>query len=125
MNPRPFKLLVIDDCLADRRLLRRALEPHNIDVVTVESGIEGIEAAQHHRPDAVVLDWNMPGLDGGEILRVLRANHRTQRMLLIVLSGNDDPAFQRRALGLGADQVILKPTGIEELATAVIEACGL
>jgi CheY-like chemotaxis protein len=121
---RRFALLVIDDSLADRQLLRRALEPHGVEVVTVASGIEGIEAAQHHRPDAVVCDWNMPGLDGKDVIEVLRSQPGTRRIRIIVLTGDSDPVLHRHALDLGADDVVVKPGDVRALADSVLAACG-
>lgn len=125
MKTRRFSVLVIDDSLSDRMLLRAALAPYDIEVLGVASGIEGIEAAQHHRPDAVVVDWHMPGLDGAAIISVLRANPRTRRVRIIVLTGSDEPALRQQAEALGVDDFIIKPPSAGQLATAVLSACGI
>ena len=116
-------MLAIDDSIGDRNLLRLALRSKPVDVLGVDSGIEGIEAAIHHLPDVIVVDWHMPGLDGQAVIETLRARPDTQDIPIIVLTG--DEAVSAAALAAGANRCVVKTGSPFELAEAVQAACGL
>jgi two-component system, NtrC family, sensor kinase len=109
-------VLVADDELEARQLLRRILERENFVVKEARDGHQTIELAQQLRPDLILLDIQMPGIDGFETVRLLREDERTVRIPIIVVSAAArDPADVARGLGLGADDYLRKPYNISEL----------
>lgn len=123
--PHRKTVLYIDDNVADRVLLRRALQGQPLIVLCVDSGVEGIEAAQHHHPDVILLDLQMPGLDGREVITVLREKPQTADIPIVVVTGNDDPRLGPELLEMGAAAVLVKTGDIRRLTELVLDACDL
>jgi two-component system KDP operon response regulator KdpE len=107
------RVLVVDDEVEIRRALKAGLGYHDFEVRTVSSGEEALEQYGSWRPDVVLLDLGLPGLDGFEVLRRLR--DRGGRAVVIVVSVMPDERDKVRALDLGADDYVVKPFGIQEL----------
>jgi two-component system KDP operon response regulator KdpE len=105
-------VLVIDDELQIRRLLRVCLEANNYRVVEAPSGQEGVAAAAQHRPDVVVLDLGLPDMDGVTVLKRLR---EWSRVPVVVLSVRDREEDKIKALDHGADDYVTKPFASGEL----------
>jgi len=84
----PFRVLIIDDSPAALRLLE-AIFQDRYDVVTARDGVEGLAKVHHTRPDLVITDSVMPGLDGFSLLRRLRANPATEKIPVIILTAED------------------------------------
>lgn len=101
------RILVIDDDAAVTGILKRGLSYDGFIVDTAGSGDEGLALARVHAPDLVILDIMMPGLDGLEVLRRLRAADANLQVLL--LTGKDAPADQVLGLESGADDYVVKP----------------
>lgn len=114
MSETPVKptVLVIDDELQIRRLLRVCLEANNYRVIEAPTGQEGLAAAAQHRPDVVVLDLGLPDLDGVSVLKRLREWSRVPVLVLSVRDREDDKI---KALDHGADDYVTKPFGTGEL----------
>ena len=105
-------VLVIDDELQIRRLLRVSLEANNYRVLEASTGQEGLAAAAQHRPDIIVLDLGLPDMDGVSVLKRLREWSRVPVLVLSVQDREDDKI---KALDHGADDYITKPFGTGEL----------
>lgn len=105
-------VLVIDDELAIRRLLRAALQARGWRVLEADSGQLGISEVALGRPDAVVLDLGLPDMDGVEVVRRLR---EWNRIPILVLSVRDSAEEKVKALDAGADDYVSKPFNTEEL----------
>ena len=110
------RILVVDDEQQILRAVRRALVARGYEVVTAADGEDALVEAEASRPDLVVLDLNLPGMDGLEVCRRLRAWTRVPILILSVL---EDEAGKVRALDLGADDYLTKPFGVEELLARV------
>ena len=110
------RLLVVDDEVPMLRLLRRNLEARGYQVETAERGgdVEPLIAAR--RPDLVLLDLNLPDVDGVDVIRAVRAH---SSLPIIVLSARDEERDRVTALDAGADDYVSKPFGIEELLARV------
>ncbi|HEU5100523.1 MAG TPA: response regulator transcription factor [Roseiflexaceae bacterium] len=109
-------ILVVDD---DRKLvdmLRRTLSYEGFQVMTATDGLDAIDKAGRDSPDAVVLDWMLPGMDGIEVVRALRA---TSAVPILMLTARD--AIEDRVEGLdrGADDYLVKPFAPSELLARV------
>ena len=110
------KILVIDDDRKIIALLKRALSFEGYEVLTAESGEEGLRIAGAAQPELVILDILMPGLDGWETCRQLRT---VSFVPIIMLTAKDDVADRVRGLDLGADDYLVKPFALEELLARV------
>jgi len=107
------KILVIDDEAAIRESLRMILEYEDYRFVGASSGQEGIEAVARERPDVVLLDIKMPGMDGMEVLRKLHAADET--LPVVMISGHGTTATAVEAIRSGAIDFLDKPLGSERV----------
>jgi two-component system KDP operon response regulator KdpE len=105
-------VLVIDDEVQMRRLLRRTLEGGGYRYCEAENGESGLAEAVQKKPDAIILDLGLPDLDGVEVLKRLR---EWSKAPILILSVRDDEKQKVRALDGGADDYVAKPFGQEEL----------
>ena len=103
------RVLVVDDILANVRLLEAKLAAEYFDVVTATSGAEALDAVQRLQPDIVLLDVMMPGLDGIEVCRRIKANRATQHIPVVMVTALDQPEDRVRGLEAGADDFLIKP----------------
>jgi CheY-like chemotaxis protein len=102
-------VLVIEDSASVRRLIEVCLRVLDVKISSAADGTEGIEAISEHRPDVVVLDIGLPGLDGWEVLTQLRANPETEDLKVLVLTAHAQPEMADRAAKGGADAFMTKP----------------
>ncbi len=114
------RILVVDDEVQILRALRRALAARGYEVVTAPDGEDAIAEVEASMPDLVVLDLNLPGIDGMEVCRRLRT---WTQVPILILSVREDEAGKVQALDLGADDYLTKPFGVEELL-AVSAPCS-
>jgi len=101
-----MKILVIDDDPALTELLKLVLAKTNADIITSNSGIEGLELARSEHPDIILLDLMMPEMNGWEVCKAVRA---FSRIPILILSALDNPAMIAKALDAGADDYLVKP----------------
>src|SRR6266511_6364670 len=113
---RKGRILVVDDEEEIRRAVGRALAARDYVVETAEDGEQAVAAARRFDPDLVVLDLNMPGLDGFAVCRQLRT---WSQVPILVLSVREDESDKVTALDLGADDYLTKPFGTDELMARV------
>jgi len=111
-----FKILVADDEPKIRMFIRANLEARGYEVYLAQDGLEAIEMAERILPDVIILDVNMPRMDGIEACRRIR---QWADMPIIILSVRGDERDKVRALEEGADDYVTKPFGIEELIARV------
>jgi DNA-binding response OmpR family regulator len=106
------KLLIIDDNASITDMLELILPAEGFDVTTVNSGPDGIEAVHRLNPDVVVLDLMMPGVDGWQVCREIRA---FSQVPILVLSAVVDNEQVNRAMDEGANGYLVKPARLDEL----------
>lgn len=106
------KVLIIDDEIQMRRLLRMVLEGKGFAVCEAELGQQGLQEAAFHRPDAVLLDLGLPDMDGLTVLKRLR---EWSDAPVLILSVRNQEAVKVAALENGADDYVTKPFGTSEL----------
>ena len=109
------KILLVDDDMPLVKGLRAALQNQGYVVRAVNRGAHAMEAAAQFKPDLVVLDVMMPGVDGWEVLARLRANPSTERVPVIMLTAKDSEPAKVKGFSLGADDYVTKPFGLQEL----------
>jgi class 3 adenylate cyclase/CheY-like chemotaxis protein len=102
-------ILVVDDLNENRELLTRRLAKLGYSVQAVESGREALESIAVHPPDLVLLDILMPGLDGFEVLKQLKADSATQHIPVVMLSSADQTETAVHCIELGAEDFLPKP----------------
>jgi DNA-binding response OmpR family regulator len=108
-------ILIVDDDRDLRQLLDRELTAAGHRVAQAGSGGEAIERARVHRPSVVLLDLNLPDMDGAVVMRELRAAPETARAAVMLLSGRCSERDRIAGLELGADDYIGKPFSVREL----------
>jgi len=112
------KILVIEDSFETRDSLTILLELCGYDVIVASDGKEGLAKAMSSAPDLIVTDVRMPGVDGIEMLRELRKDHRNKSVPVIVVTGYSKD-YASEALGVGADRVLSKPFNPEHFLRLV------
>jgi DNA-binding response OmpR family regulator len=112
MNKSTNVVLVIDDEPKIRRFIRSGFEHHGFSVLDAETVADGLKAAKLDAPDLVILDLNLPGLHGAEVLKELRS---WSNVPVIILSVVSDQHEKVRLLESGADDYVVKPFGMAEL----------
>ncbi len=110
-------ILLVEDEFAVARGIEYALQQEGYDVRIARSGEEGLEFATQQAPDLVVLDVRLPGIDGFEVLRRLRASGSKAPVLM--LTARDDEVDKVIGLELGADDYLTKPFGLRELMSRI------
>ena len=115
-------ILVIDDSMDVHRLLRARLRGEALDIEGKLSGDEGIAAVKEMRPSLVLLDLDMPGTDGFEVIRILKDDPETLHIPVIVLSGLQSPHDKVTAIDLDAIDYITKPFDVTELKVRIRSA---
>jgi two-component system KDP operon response regulator KdpE len=110
------RVLIVDDEIEIRRALSRALSVREYVVETAADGAEAVAQAELFRPDLVVLDLNLPELDGLEVCRRIRS---WSSVPILVLSVREDESDKVAALDLGADDYLTKPFGTDELLARI------
>jgi two-component system, cell cycle response regulator len=113
------RVLVADDSGAVRSILRRQLAAAGCDVVEAASGEEAVRQARSCLPDLVLLDVDMPVLDGFQVMSVLRADERVRDVPVIFLSGRVETSELVEGLDLGAFDYVKKPCDVDELVARV------
>ena len=118
------RCLIIDDSSVIRKVARRILEGFGFTIVEASDGRQAIEACQKDMPEAILLDWNMPVMDGYEFLRVLRAMPGGDKPKVVFCTTENDLAHIARAMHAGADEYIMKPFD-KEIVEAKFQEVGL
>lgn len=103
------RVLVVDDILANVRLLEAKLAAEYFDVVTAMNGVDALEAVQRTKPDIILLDVMMPGIDGIEVCRRIKSNSQTQHIPVVMVTALDQPEDRVKGLEAGADDFLTKP----------------
>ncbi len=103
------RVLITDDDPITRMLVKILLERENYEVIEATNGREAVEIATRERPDLLLIDLNMPEVDGYEAIARLRKDFSMTTLPIVVLTAEDSPGIEQRVLQLGADDFILKP----------------
>lgn len=101
--------LIVDDSKVVRMVARKILEGLNFAIEEAENGKAAIEACRRHMPDAILLDWNMPVMNGIEFLRDLRKMEGGTEPVVVFCTTENDIAHIREAIEAGANEYIMKP----------------
>jgi CheY-like chemotaxis protein len=102
-------ILLVEDEDSLRRVMKDLLEQEGYTICEARDGAEAFEQVDRHNPDLVLLDLNLPNVDGYTVLAKLRSHRRTERLPVVVLSARGDEDNEVRALRLGATDFLTKP----------------
>lgn len=117
-------ILVIDDSDVTRNALKSFLLEYDMEVVTCNDGLEGIQKALEHKPKLIFLDIFMPNLDGLRMLKVIKVMDDLKHIPVIIISGHTDRKNVIEALEAGADRIISKPLSKDLLIKNVNDVLG-
>jgi DNA-binding response OmpR family regulator len=121
---RGTKVLLVEDEEALRRVMRDLLEREGYVVSEARDGIQALDEVDRHAPDVIVLDLNLPGLDGYSVLQQLRSRPATRDIPVMVLTAKGDEDNEVRVFELGADDFITKPFRARALSARLEAVLG-
>jgi len=113
-------VLVVEDDPETRQFYSDAFEREGFLIDQAHNGFQALEKAFAHPPDLVLTDIAVPGIDGIELCRRLRADERTRLIPLLAITGYGDRQYSDRARGAGADQVLAKPCDVDQLLSEAL-----
>jgi two-component system, chemotaxis family, chemotaxis protein CheY len=116
--------LVVDDSRVVRKVARRILEAHGFAVTEAVDGQKALDACHEHLPDCVLLDWNMPIMDGLQFLRALRKEFGPNNPPVVFCTTENDIGHIEIAISNGAQEYIMKPFD-EDILTGKLAQLGL
>jgi CheY-like chemotaxis protein len=111
------KVLVIDDAPNVRTLLAMLLRQQGYDVILADNGWKGLQLYRQKHPDVILLDLNMPELDGVTVLKQIRSVDLKQPV--VILTGDSTPATEQQVRALGVSEFILKGSSLHVLANTL------
>jgi len=120
----PRTCLVVDDSRVVRKVARRILESNGFDVTEAADGQIALDACRQHLPDCVLLDWNMPVMDGITFLQALRKEFGPDNPPVVFCTTENDMDHIEAAISHGAQEYIMKPFD-EEILTGKFAQVGL
>jgi chemosensory pili system protein ChpA (sensor histidine kinase/response regulator) len=118
-------ILTVDDSSLIRKIVSRALRNFKCRVIEAEDGEIGLKCIEEHKPNLVILDQNMPNMDGFEMLKLVRANPKIKDTKVIMLTANSSPEFVRSTLLLGVRDFMVKPFEDSQLIAKVLRQVQL
>ena len=113
------KILVIEDDPSGARLMQYTLTKYGYEVQTASNGLEGLRKARQERPDLILLDVMLPGIDGFEICHRLRDEFPDDNIPIVMLSGKARESDRTTGLGVGADDYLVKPVSPSNMVNVV------
>lgn len=123
-KPRKTKILYIEDNLANQKLVERVLSRHNYDLSIASDGVSGINMAMEQEVDLILMDINLPDMDGKDITAFLKSKPKHVKTPIIALTADASAANRDRSLAVGCDGFITKPIDIASFPNQVAEYLG-
>jgi type IV pilus assembly protein PilB len=117
--PGSKRVLIVEDSPTVMTVVKYFLEMEGFTVLTAADGVEGLEIARREHPHVVVSDLNMPGMDGAQLTRELRADPSMKHMAILILTSEGNVEAEERCLALGADDFLIKPVEPRRLVARV------
>lgn len=118
-KPSRSRVLVIDDDRFFVETVKIVLERQGIGVLSAEDGPEGLNTARSEKPDLIILDRQMPEMDGNEVLKILKSEDRTRNIPVMMLTGVNSATDIVESLNLGAQDYIIKPFTEDDLLVRI------
>ncbi|CAE6802477.1 Sensor histidine kinase RcsC [Xanthomonas arboricola] len=118
-------VMVVDDSLTMRKVTSRVLERHNLDVTTARDGVEALELLQERVPDLMLLDIEMPRMDGYELATAMRADPRFKAVPIVMITSRSGEKHRQRAFEIGVQRYLGKPYQELDLMRNVYDLLGI
>ena len=118
------QIMIVDDSPTDTHLLRKILERNGYETLTAENGNDGVEVAKRLKPDLILMDVVMPGLNGFQATRQLQQDPETADIPVIMVTTKDQETDRTWGLRQGATDYVVKPVDAQELVARVRMALG-
>ena len=115
--PVPPTILIAEDSADGREMMQTLLGLKGYKVLSVENGVRAVEVALMGRPDLILLDLELPKLDGLGVVRILRSHREFRDTPIIIVSGHDPAGFHEPAIEAGCSAYLPKPIDFERLDT--------
>ncbi len=115
-----FNVLAVDDIPLNLLLVQKMLSRFNFKMRTAANGQQALDAVAVQKPDLILLDLMMPGIDGFEVIRRLRANPETADIQIVILSALNSNEDIVKGFNEGANDFIMKPIIMEKLLSCVV-----
>jgi len=116
-----IKILLVEDNELNRDMLSRRLIRHGYEVVMAINGIEGVQEAEKQNPDLILMDLNLPLMNGWEATRRIRLNSKTQEIPIIALTAHALEGDKKKAIEVGCDDYDTKPINLDRLLGKIKE----
>jgi two-component system cell cycle response regulator DivK len=113
------RILYVEDNFQNKRLVRKILASRGYEVLEAEDGMAGVEIARGQMPDLILMDINIPGVDGIEATRIIKATHETSHIPVIALTANAMRGDRERFIAAGCDDYLPKPISTTDLLQVV------
>ncbi len=110
-----YRILYVEDNFQNKRLVRKMLAARGYEVIEAEDGLTGVEMALRERPDLILMDISLPGIDGVEATQRIKGLEGTQHIPVIALTANAMRGDRERFLAAGCDDYLSKPISMSEL----------
>jgi chemosensory pili system protein ChpA (sensor histidine kinase/response regulator) len=114
-------VMVVDDSVTMRKVTGRVLERHNFEVMTAKDGIDALERLDERVPDLMLLDIEMPRMDGYELATAMKAEARLRGIPIIMITSRTGEKHRQRAFDIGVNRYLGKPYQEHELLRNVFE----
>lgn len=121
---RPPLVMVVDDSVTVRKVTSRLLERNGMNVVTAKDGVDAIAQLQEHRPDIMLLDIEMPRMDGFEVATLVRHDERLKDLPIIMITSRTGEKHRERAMSIGVNQYLGKPYQESLLLDTIAQLVG-
>ena len=118
-------VMVVDDSLTMRKVTTRVLERNNFEVVTARDGLEALELLEERVPDLMLLDIEMPRMDGYELATKMRQNTRFKAVPIVMITSRSGDKHRQRALQIGVQRYLGKPYQELDLLRNVYDLLGI
>ena len=117
-------IVVADDDKVIQALVADFLRKKGFNVVPALDSMQAMMAVRNTSPKAVILDINMPGGGGIDVLRKLKASTKTMQIPVLVITGSEDPKLADEARNVGAEEFLMKPVNLDGLYAALMRSLG-
>ena len=114
-------ILIVEDNMDNYELVRFVLERNGYDVFLAVNGRDGVDAARLQKPDLILMDLSMPGMDGWDATTLIKQDPETKHIPLVALTVHTLPSDRKRALEAGVDAYLTKPINMKMLVKTVNE----
>lgn len=118
-------VMVVDDSITMRKVTGRVLERNNMEVLTAKDGVDAVEKMAERVPDLVLLDIEMPRMDGYEVAQYMRLDPRLKSVPIIMITSRTGDKHRQRAMDIGVNRYLGKPYQENELMRNVFEMLGI